>query len=288
MAEVSVVIPTIGRPALLLAALESLSACEPRAAEILVVDQSTNQVSEPVLGQVDLPEARVIRSSGQGIGRAANDGIEAASHDAVLMIHDDCTVSPDWVGVGFGELQRDPEGMISGRVLPAGGDSRLVPSTNTVETPRDYTGDVYRASLYPNNMGCPRNGFLSMGGFDERIIPAGEDGEFCYRWVRAGRRFRHVPELVVWHHAWRTPEELERMYVGYYRGLGMFYAKHLAKRDPAILRLLATDLYQGLRSLYAARFRGVERWADERRGVFQGLPKGLRAGWREFRARPGP
>jgi hypothetical protein len=72
------------------------------------------------------------------------------------------------------------------------------------------------------------------------------------------------------------------MYVGYYRGLGMFYAKHLAAGDRTVLRLLLGDTYQALRSLYAARVRGVERWADERRGAFPGLPQGLRDGWREF------
>jgi glycosyltransferase involved in cell wall biosynthesis len=39
LAEASVVVRTIGRPQLLRACLESIAACDPRPAEIVVVDQ---------------------------------------------------------------------------------------------------------------------------------------------------------------------------------------------------------------------------------------------------------
>jgi len=281
VADVSVVIPTIGRPHLLRDALQSLSRCEPRPAEVVVVDQSEGMVSAPVLDEVGLGVARVVACQPPGIARATNYGLANAAHPIVLRVDDDCTVRADWVAVASRAMEEDPDAMISGRVLPAG-DPRLVPSTILLETPRDYTGDVDNAALYSGNMGCPRDAVLNMGGFDERIVPAASDGEFCYRWLRAGRRLRHVPELVVWHRAWRTPEELERQHIEYYQGLGMFYAKHLAARDMTMLRFLLRDCYQGLRSLYAARVRGVERWTDERRGAFKGLSRGLCDGWRQF------
>ena len=49
-----------------------------------------------------------------------------------------------------------------------------------------------------------------------------------------------------------------------------------------VLRFLAEDLHQWLRSLYSAWFRGVPRWADHRRGTSRGLLPGLVTGWRRY------
>ena len=78
-----------------------------------------------------------------------------------------------------------------------------------------------------------RRGAVLEGGFDELFGPAeaAEDNEFCYRWLRSGGSLRYEPSLVVWHHDWRSPRELERLYVRYARGQGFFYAKHLRRGD---------------------------------------------------------
>jgi GT2 family glycosyltransferase len=122
-----------------------------------------------------------------------------------------------------------------------------------------------------------------IGGFDERIVPAAEDLDLCYRWLRSGRRLRHVPEMVVHHHDWRSREELAELYVTYQRGQGVFYAKHLRRRDLTILRFVANDVGRAARGLLSRLVYGTPRWADPRRGIPRGLPAGLWAGWREFR-----
>ena len=283
VAPVSVVIPTVGRPDLLRDALLSLSRCEPRAAEVLVVDQSDENLSDPVIADVGLPGARTVRSRAGGRGLAVNLGLKNAGQPVVLVVDDDCTVRADWVGAASRAMEEEPEGIVCGRVLPPpGADPRLVPSTMLLETPRDYTGQTISGALFAGNMACSRDAVLAIGGFDEDIVPSAEDCEFCYRWLRAGGRLRHIPDLVVWHQAWRTPEQLERLYVDYYRGLGIFYAKHLAARDLTVLRFLAGDFYAALLSL-ARRQNGAARWEDARRGAFTGLPRGLRDGWRRFR-----
>jgi GT2 family glycosyltransferase len=262
--------------------------CDPAPSEVLIVDQSDDVVSRSVIDEFELLRVRVVASPARGLGRAINDGLRNASHHIVLKIDDDCTVPADWVAVAWREMERDPSGIISGRVLPAGGDPSMVPSTITEEKPIDYTGDPYRAVLFPNNMACPREAVLALGGFDERIVPASEDNDFCFRWVREGGRLRHVPELVVWHHAWRSPEQLKRMYFGYYKGNGMFYAKHLRSGDMRFLLILAKHFRAALYTLYASTFRGVPRWVERPGpfagpGAFVGMLSGLWRGWREFR-----
>jgi GT2 family glycosyltransferase len=124
-----------------------------------------------------------------------------------------------------------------------------------------------------------------MGGFDERFGPAeaAEDNEFCYRWLRAGGELVFEPALVVWHHDWRSPEQLEELYVRYARGQGFLYAKHLRAGDLHMLRWIARDLYWAGRGALSGLLKRRERWTDPRRGIRRGLPGGFLAGWRTYR-----
>jgi GT2 family glycosyltransferase len=251
------------------------------------VDQSEQLASGPIVDEAGMPRACVIASRGRGRGAAVNLGLRHASCPNVLITDDDCTVQSDWVGVADRLMREVPDGIVCGRVLPPPGqDPRLIPSTIQLDSPREYTGQLIAGVLYAGNMACPRDEVVALGGFDERSVPSAEDCDFCYRWLRSGGRLRHHPDLVVWHHAWRTPAQLERLYVDYYRGNGVFYAKHLAARDRGVLGLLLRDCYSGVRGLVGA-LRGVERWTDPRRGALTGLPRGLREGWQLFHKRPG-
>ena len=84
------------------------------------------------------------------------------------------------------------------------------------------------------------------------------------------------------HHDWRSPDELERLYVRYARGEGFFYAKHLRRGDLRMLRFVARDVAWGVRALASGLLKGRQSWTDSRRGVFKGMPGGFAAGWRVF------
>lgn len=283
----SVLIPTIGRPAQLSRALASLAACKPGPTEILVVDQSKGVETEAVVKRSVLRSARVVRSAGTGRGLAVNEGFRAASSEIVMVVDDDCTVDPDWVAAGLQAMARDPGAIVCGQVLPAGGDPRRIPSTIALAHPVDYTGQVRCDVLYAGNMVCGRDEILSFGEFDPRIVPAAEDCDLCYRWLKAGRVLRHDPALVVHHHDWRSPTELRRHYVRYYEGQGRFYAKHLRGGDLGVLKPLSRDVYAAGRGAAAGMVHRVPAWADHRRGIPRGLFAGFRAGWREFRGERG-
>jgi GT2 family glycosyltransferase len=280
---VSVLIPTIGRLERLRACLESIARCDERAAEVVVVDQSGGGEVAALVGEFASLSARVVPCSGRGISVGMNLGLRRAAHDVVLVTHDDCTVAPSWVGAAARLMSSDPAMIVTGRVLPAGDNPLAVPSTIDSPSPYDFTGGLHSGALYPNNMALNRSAVLACGGFDERFKTAAEDNDFSYRWLRAGRRLRYEPELVVWHHDWRSQEELESLYVDYWRWQGVFYAKHLRRGDMAILRFLARDFYFGMRAFAARVVRGRPRWSDWRRGIFRGLPRGLVEGWRLFR-----
>ena len=227
---VTVAIPTIGRLEPIRRCLESLRACVPAPAEILVVDQSHDSELAELVADMVGDRARVVPSHGLGVARARNDGLRAAAHPVVLVTDDDCTVPVEWVGTGHRLTAAHPGAIVTGRVLPVG-DPRAVPSTKDDPVPADLSSERRGGWLFGNNMALPRDSVLDLGGFDERFGPeeAAEDNEFCYRWLRAGRPLRYEPSLAVEHHDWRSPDELERLYVRYARGEGYFYGIELVK-----------------------------------------------------------
>lgn len=280
----SVIVPTLGRIPQLELCLRSLARCRPRAAEIVVVDQSDRgETVELVLRYADVG-AHVVTSRGLGRGLGVNEGLRAAGNELVLITDDDCTVADSWVGVAAARLKAVPEGIVTGRVLPVG-DPDAVPSTIDLPTARDYTGERHCRALYAGNMVASRSTVLGFGGFDERIVPSSEDNDFCYRWLRAGRVLRYEPDLVVWHHDWRTRDQLEQLYLTYARGQGVFYAKHLRRGDLHVLRYLARDLVAGIAGALEGAVRGTPLWPDARRRILRGLAWGLVTGWRQFGGR---
>jgi GT2 family glycosyltransferase len=284
VASVTVVLPTIGRPDLIGTCLESLAGCEPRADEILVIDSSDDGAVADVVGRFAEVGARNIHCSTPGLGNAFNLGLREAKHEIVLLTNDDCTVERSWVGRGLRHGSQSDDAIVTGRVRPHG-DADVVPSTIDDPVRRDHVGKPIFV-LYTQCMSLRRSDVLEFGGFDGRIRPSAEDNDLSYRWLRAGRRICYEPDFIVWHHDWRTREQLERLYVNYGIGQGMVYAKHLRRGDLVIGRYLLSDSYAVLRGLAARLILGPRNRADPRLGLLRGLPIGLARGWRAMRRSP--
>ena len=278
----TVVVPTIGRPTLLDRCVASIVACEPQPAEVIVVDQSGDEAVASVVERYADRGTRLVRSTRRGIAAGTNLGIREARHAHVAVTHDDCTVREDWIAATARHAEATPDAIVTGRVLPAGAPE-FVPSTRIDELPYDFTGTAAYGVLYPASMVVPRDALLEFGGFDERssLYWAAEDNDLCYRWLRSGRRLRFEPELVVWHHDWRSTEELEQLYARYARAQGALYAKHLLRGDRQMLRFLAADLARGARSVAGGIRHRRPRWRDERRFLLRGVPAGIMAGAHE-------
>ena len=279
---VTVVLPTIGRPALIRRCLQSLAHCQPRADEVLVVDSSTDRTIADVVAAFSDMGARAIRCTTRGLGHAFNLGLRDAKHELVLLTNDDCTVEPSWVERGLHHLSGHGDAIVTGRVRPDG-DPAVVPSIVDYPGAREYVGRPAFV-LFTQCMALRRGDVLAIGGFDGRIRPSGEDNDLSYRWLRGGRRIRYEPDFIVWHHDWRTREQLERLYVGYGIGQGFVYAKHLRRGDVVIARYLLRDIGAICRGVAARLVLGRRSAADPRLGLLRGLPIGLMSGWRAGRS----
>ena len=279
---VSVVVPTIGRAALLERCLASIVGGTATPVEIVVVDQSGGDDVARVIARHADAGARRVADPQRGIASAMNLGLRAATAPHVAVTHDDCTVRDDWVASAARHATLTPDTIVTGQVVPDGPPER-VPSTRVSDVPYDFTGTQAYGVLYPASMVAPRDALVAFGGFDERpsFAWAAEDNDLCYRWLRSGRALRFEPELVVRHHDWRTPDELALLYGRYARAQGAFYAKHLLGGDARMLRFVGADLASGARSVLGGIRHRRPRWTDERRFLLRGLPAGLVAGVRD-------
>jgi glycosyltransferase involved in cell wall biosynthesis len=222
----SVVIPTLGRSSSLLRdALQSLAACQPPPAEIVVVDGSPDGSAAPVvaeLGGTDAePPIRYVLSP-RGASVQRNAGIDVASGEVILFIDDDAVADRGL----FGALERaygDPEvvgvtGMVFQEEYRSFGNQQS--RVRRLLTLAGGEGTMTRCG-YPRHLqdldserdvefmqGClmsARRDLAAKVRFDTKMGgPSGaallEDEDFSYRLARVGR-VRYLPDAVVQHRA---------------------------------------------------------------------------------------
>ena len=124
--HLELLIPTFQRPALLRAALESISrATRPRAmtVSVSVVNNDTEPlVLEPACFAGPYP-LRVLHERRRGKSAALNAGIAASSADYIGLIDDDEQIAADW----FAVVERTLE---TGQFDFIGGRATLIPSAD--------------------------------------------------------------------------------------------------------------------------------------------------------------
>jgi GT2 family glycosyltransferase len=265
----AVIICSRNRPGFLLEAVDSVLAGDALPAEIVIVDQSDRR--HEVLaerGRAGGCEIRYLWDRGRGVSRARNLGLQTARSEVVVFTDDDVYVDRGWLAAMVGaSSELGSRGVVTGRVLAAPSETRggWAPALVHAEEPATYEGRIGRDVLEAGNMAVFRNTLASVGGFDPALgpgtaYPAGEDNDMGYRLLAAGCRIRYEPAAVIYHRAWRGPEEYVPLRWRYGIGQGAYYAKHLSLRDRYMLGRLARLLRRHL-GLAARRLRREPRAA---------------------------
>lgn len=209
MLYVSVVIPTLGRPAKVLATVKHLLALQaPGLIDVVVVDQSTSVNAG--LGALSFFDGRlrVLRESVKNVSRARNIGVGHAKGEVIVFLDDDLLPCNDY----FLSLQRvlasKGSEFLTGPVINQGcrlrSRSDIAPSDLArIESGLDVQRDVDFAY-------CPRwsgsgnfigykSAFVEAGGFDENLYRFNEDAELCHRIGLKGFSIAYDPALAVNH-----------------------------------------------------------------------------------------
>ena len=241
--RISVVIPTMGRHAILRRALERLAVQEgaPEFEVIVAAD-----AAEPDLDAVRAVagEHRVVQATVPGVSAARNAGWQAAEHKLVLFLGDDILAEPGLVAAHARLHDLEPQGNVAvqGTVRWADELART-PFMDFIDEgrwqfdfPREQDAgiDAGWGRFYACNASLKRSLLEDSGGFDEDFTWGYEELElsrrlhdraFVLRWAPDARaEHLHPPTLPAWRERMRRVARAERQMVAKHPDFEAFFA----------------------------------------------------------------
>ncbi len=290
-AGLTVVIPNYNGRAMLATMLDSLQRQTLQPAQIVVVDDCSEDDSVEYLN-ASWPLVRVVRLPDRsGVTAALNACLAAAETELVGLFNNDMELAPDCLAELVAALDAHPNAgsatpkMIdfadrtvldgAGDALSWRGGGRRRGHGETDAGQYDRAEEVFGpcggAALFR------RESLDAVGAFDEAYFAYYEDLDWAFRAQLLGFRCRYVPTAVLYHrgsatlgrgmnefngyHLWRNPVWLI---------VKCFPGASLLRHAPSLARGQAGNLYT------AARERKLRTWARAMRDAVLGLPGALR------------
>jgi GT2 family glycosyltransferase len=259
---ISVIVPHLNQPEALETCLRCLDAQSLAldSFEIIVVDNGSAFAPESIVA--NHPNARLLSELEPGPGPARNAGVRAAKGEILAFIDADCRAHRDWLSNALQNMRSSPQGTI------LGGDVRVWRSL-----PDSFTGIEayenifqYRFKFFIEQHGYCGTGNLVVRRIDyEKVGPfAGiefaEDVEWGRRARTAGLTFRFVPNMLVFHPARQSLQELYAKWDRHTQHeFNMACGKHGWKIRwiARALAVLASPIVHSMKILSSNRIEGV-------------------------------
>jgi GT2 family glycosyltransferase len=216
--KISVVIPTFNRPSTIGKAVENILKNTVRPDEIIVVDQSPNDLTyKALLPFIEAGNLIYIKESFPSLSKAKNLGWKKAIGDIVAFTDDDAMVDVKWLETIKKSFEKDGLniGVFGGKVLPLYEDKNpnwTFPKRWEYFLPVYDQGnklESFREGACPAgvNYSIYRSLLEKFNGFDESIGPqAGrklqipcEDAELAIRLKQNGFNLIYNPDCIVYH-----------------------------------------------------------------------------------------
>ncbi|MFZ5520790.1 MAG: glycosyltransferase [Pseudomonadota bacterium] len=207
--ELSVVIPTCGRPTLLRRCMEALlrQTYPAEAFEIIVVDDGrsadTQAAVQELAGRPGAPRIRYVMppAGTKGPASARNAGWRASEAAVIAFTDDDTIPEPDWLEQGRAALLKPGET----RAAVWGHVRVPIPDRRPTDNERNTKG-LEGATFVTANVFVRRAAMERVGGFDERFKRAWrEDTDLYFALIHAGLRVAPARDAVVLHPAREAP-----------------------------------------------------------------------------------
>ena len=198
--------------------------------EVIVVDDGSesplNDIVAKFEGQLNI---RLIRQKNSGPAAARNTAAKQAKGEFLAFTDDDCQPDPDWLRALVKYCGDNPQFMIGGHTnntLPRN------PYSSASQQLISYLYQYYNVEkgqarfFASNNMIIPAKLFRELGGFDISFpLAAGEDREFCDRWLFHGYQMSYAAEAIIHHAHAMTLHPFCRQHFNYGRGAFYFHKK---------------------------------------------------------------
>jgi len=224
----AVVIPNWNGSKWLTGCLDAVAAQTRPADEVIVVDDASQDDSVDVAASHPLAPRVLALPTNGGFGRAVNEGIRAASTDAVALVNVDVVLAEDWLERTVRALEDEPRAAAVATKMVAMHDPGVLDDTGDFlrrdgaaeqrgrfrrdqglwDEPEEVWGACAGAALFR------RDPVLGLGGFEERFVMYLEDTDLALRLRLAGWRCRYEPVLAR-HHGASSEGERSRTVMGW-------------------------------------------------------------------------
>lgn len=199
-ADISIVVPTYNRPALLKNCLLALLRQQfaPEKYEIIVVTDGPDPLTRSSVAEmgshapvavkcISLPEK-------SGPAAARNAGWRAASGELILFTDDDCVPDSGWAGAYYEAFKS------TDRPLQAFTGQVIVPVSDPPTDFEKNTRHLETAEFITANCAISKAALVQIGGFDEAFTMAWrEDSDLHFRLMKSGIPITKIPQAVVEH-----------------------------------------------------------------------------------------
>ncbi len=244
-AELSIVIPTLGR-ACLRDSVRAIATGSVKPGAIVLSHQGPPGAMDEMLrefAQYGVP-IHYLRSDQVGKATGQNAGIRAVTTEYFGTTDDDCIADVRWVESICQALEQHPGEIVTGRVLAS---EEGAPSTSSFETECVYRKFPLRGGHFTGgNFAASLTLFNDVGPFDETpLLRFCEDIAWSYRAMAKGYLIRYVPAVTVTHLHWRDDTDMARVYSQYARSQGGWMGRGFRAGDPWFGALLLYELARG-------------------------------------------
>lgn len=209
--DVTIVIPTYSRGAILVRTLETILALDPQPAAILVVDQTPAYPAD-VEGKLrawhEAGRIRWLRTSPPSIPHAMNEGLREAKTPAVLFLDDDVAPIASIVAEHAAAYADPGVCAVVGQCLQPGEEPQHFarPARNHLGIPDlelhfNHDAPLSVRNVIAMNLSVRREEALAVGGFDENFVFVAYrfESDFALRLTANGCRIRFEPRASVRH-----------------------------------------------------------------------------------------
>lgn len=197
--DCSVIIPTYNRPEALAACISALEKQNYSGRWEIIVVNDGGKLSDTQLAIKGSNSVRFIDQQNKGPAAARNNGVKHSKGQFIAFTDDDCEPDSHWLE----QLMKNarPGYMIGGKTQNKFIHNRFSETSQQLVSflYKEWEGSPWYF-FTSNNFMVHRQTFLDIGGFDESFpTSAGEDREFCARWIQRGYQMEYVSTAIVNH-----------------------------------------------------------------------------------------
>ena len=197
--------------------------------EVIVVDDGSTDRTADIASEYGF---RLIRHpENQGLSKARNSGLEAATGEIVAYIDDDAWPDPDWLTYLATTFMNSDFVSVGGPNVPPPDDGPIADCVaNAPGNPVHVLLSDGEAEHIPGcNMAFRKACLEEIGGFDSHFRVAGDDVDVCWRLRERGWKIGFNPAAMVWHHRRNSVRAYWTQQRGYGRAEALLEAKWPAK-----------------------------------------------------------